>query len=96
MRNTFKILFGGILLFGIITCATMTLNYDADGADQYGFPFNFYAKVNGYDMGTNEGVTSIEFEALSLVYDLAFALLLSWLTMLIHNKFRCKKSIPKQ
>ena len=95
MRKSFRILLGGIFLFAIITCVTMNLDYDADGTDQYGFPFNFYTKVRGYDMVTNEGGTSIEFKTLSLVYDLALALLLSWLITLIYNKLRHKGSTTR-
>lgn len=93
MKNSAKILFGGVLLFGVITCATMNLDYDADGADQYGFPFNFYTKVSGYNEVTMEGGTSVEFDTLNFAYDLTFALLLSWLMVFAYKKLRRPKNI---
>ena len=87
MRNSYKILLGGILLFGLITWATASLRYNADGADECGFPFNFYTKVSGYNVITNEGGTSTEFNFLALLGDVLFTLLASWIIFKLINKF---------
>ena len=73
----------------------MNLDYDADGADQYGFPLNFYNKVSGYNEVTKQSGTSTEFDILSFTGDLALALLLSWLITLIYNKLRHKGSTTR-
>ncbi|RZL34686.1 MAG: hypothetical protein EOO96_08990 [Pedobacter sp.] len=92
MRNNYKVLFGTILLFGIITLATSSLESNADGADKYGFPFNFYTKAVGYNIETKQGDISRDFDGLSLASDILFALILSWLLFWIFNKNRLKKS----
>jgi len=92
MRNSYKILLGGILLFGLITWATASLRYNADGADKCGFPFNFYTKVSGYNVITNEDGTSTKFNFLALLGDVALAFLGSWLIFKLINKFN-KKAI---
>jgi len=93
MRNSYKILLGGVVLFGLITWATASLRYNADGADEYGFPFNFYTKVSGYDIVTNEGGTSTSFSFLALVGDIAFAFIGSWLIYKVINKFNKKANV---
>lgn len=93
MKAIYKILLGGILLFIIINWATASLNYDADGADQYGFPLNFYTKVSGYDVITKEGGTSTEFNSFSLLADVTFALAGSWLIFTLINKFKKKANV---
>ena len=92
MKASYKILLGGILLFGIITLTTMSLDYNADGADQYGFPFNFYTKISGYNMETNKGGTSIRLSLLALLADVAFAFAASWLIIKLITKFNKKSS----
>jgi len=96
MKNGIKILLGGVLLFGIITLATTSLDYDADGADRYGFPLNFYTKVTGYNEITMEGGTSIEFDTLNFICDLAVASLLSWLMLLTYRKLRRRKTLKSE
>ncbi|RZL43840.1 MAG: hypothetical protein EOP00_22265 [Pedobacter sp.] len=93
MRNSYKILLGGLLLFVIITWATASLQYNADGADEYGFPFNFYTKVSGYDIVTNEGATSTRFSFLGLLGDVTFAFAASWLFITVINKFNKKANV---
>ncbi|SOD20474.1 hypothetical protein [Pedobacter xixiisoli] len=91
MKSSYKILLGGLALFGIITLATSSLHYDADGADEYGFPFNFYTKVSGYSLITKQGNTSTDFSPLALIGDIALAFLTSWLILKLTNKFNAKK-----
>lgn len=92
MKIGYKILLGGILLFFLITWATASLRYNADGADECGFPFNFYTKVSGYNVITNEGGTSTEFNFLALLGDVVFAFLVSWIIFKLIKKFN-KKAI---
>lgn len=86
MKNVFKIFLGAILLFAVINLATSSLQYNADGADNYGFPFNFYTKVSGYNMATKEGNTSTTFDVLALAGDILFAAGISWLLLNLFNK----------
>lgn len=92
MRKSYKILLGGILLFGLITWATASLRYNADGADECGFPFNFYTKVSGYNVITNEGGTSTEFNFLALLGDVVLAFAVSWVILKLMNNFNKKSS----
>lgn len=87
MSKSYKIIWVGLLIFGLITWTTMSLNYDTDSADKYGFPFNFYTKVSGYNVITNEGGTVTEFNYLALLGDTAFALAFSWLLFMLVDKF---------
>ena len=93
MKSSYKILIGGILIFGILTLTTSSLHYDADGADIYGFPFSFYTKVSGYNVVTNEGDTSTQFRFLALLGDIAFAFLGSWLIFKLINKLYKKGNV---
>ena len=92
MRKSYKTLLGGILLFGLITWTTASLHYDADDPDEYGFPFNFYRKVSGYNVVTKHGDSSIEFSALALLGDMAFAFTSSWLIFKLITRFNKKAS----
>ncbi|RZL15555.1 MAG: hypothetical protein EOO96_30005 [Pedobacter sp.] len=87
MKNSLKILAGALVLFGIITWATCSLHYNADGADEYGFPLNFYTKVSGYNLETQQGGTAINFDFFALLGDVVFALVLSILIFKITTKY---------
>lgn len=93
MKSTYKILIGGLLIFCTITLATSSLHYDADGADNYGFPFNFYNKVSGYNLATGEGSTTTDFNPGALFGDVVFAFLGSWLIFKLINKFYKKGNV---
>ncbi|WP_231425851.1 MULTISPECIES: hypothetical protein [Pedobacter] len=88
MKIIFKILLGGFVLFIIINWATASLSYDADGADQYGFPLNFYTKVTGYHIETKQGSTSINFSLIALLADVVFAFAGSWLIFKLIDMFK--------
>jgi len=90
MKSSYKVLIGGILLFGGITLLTSSLHYNADGADTYGFPLNFYKKVSGYDITTGQGGTSRDLNVLALIGDIVFALSASWFILLLIKKFNRK------
>ncbi|MNK22667.1 hypothetical protein D3C87_409480 [compost metagenome] len=87
MKTSFKILAGALVLFGIITFASSSLHYNADGADQYGFPFNFYTKVSGYNIETQQGGTAINFDFFALLVDVLLALVVSTLIYKITTKY---------
>jgi len=87
-KRILQILSGTLLLFGIITLATSSLKYDADGADEYGFPFNFYTKVSGYNLNTQLDDTVTEFKAFALIGNIIFALVLSIIGFLVMQRFR--------
>lgn len=87
MKTNFRILAGTLLLFGIITLATSSLHYNADGADEYGFPFNFYNKASGYNLETQQGGTAINFDFFALLGDVVFALVLSLLIFKITTNY---------
>jgi len=93
MKAIYKILSRGILLFIIINWATASLNYNADGADQYGFPLNFYTKVSGYDVITKEGRTSTNFNFFAFLADVTFALASSWLIFTFIDRFKKKANV---
>jgi len=93
MKISYKLVFGTLLLFGIITLTTMSLDYNADGADQYGFPLNFYTKVSGYNMETNKGGTSIRFSLLALLIDIVIAFVSSWIIFKLIKKFNKKVNV---
>lgn len=93
MKSVYKILIGDALIFGIVTLATSSLHYDADGADNYGFPFSFYTKVSGYNVVTNEGDTSIQFRLFALLGDIVLAFLGSWLIFKLINKLYKKGNV---
>nr|WP_315424384.1 hypothetical protein [uncultured Pedobacter sp.] len=93
MKNSYKILLGGILLFGIITWSTLSLSYDADGADQYGFPLKFYTKVSGYNLATQQGGTSTDFDFLALLADVAFAFAGSYIVFKLIKNFNRNANI---
>jgi uncharacterized membrane protein YjgN (DUF898 family) len=57
MKIKYKIVIGTLLCFVIINLATSSLRYNADGADKYGFPFNFYTKVSGYNVASQQNDT---------------------------------------
>ena len=84
---------GGVLLFSIITLATSSLYYNADGADAYGFPFNFYRKVSGYNMVSGQQSTATDFKVLALIGDFTFAFLASWGIFKLINKLRKKGNV---
>lgn len=93
MKDSYKILIGGALIFGIVTLVTSSLHYNADGADTYGFPFNFYTKVSGYNLATSEGNTTTDFNPGALFGDVVFAFLGSWLIFKLINKFYKKGNV---
>jgi len=92
MKTSYKIILGGILFFCIITFATASLRYNADGADEYGFPLNFYTKITGYSIETNQGGTSVRFSLPALLADITFAFAGSWLFFKLMRKFIKKSS----
>lgn len=87
-KRILQILSSTLLLFGIITLATSSLKYDADGVDEYGFPFNFYTKVSGYNLNTQLDDTVTEFKAFALIGNIIFALVLSIIGFLVMQRFR--------
>ena len=96
MKTSFRILAGALALFGIITLATSSLHYNADGADQYGFPFNFYTKISGYNIETQQGGTTINFDFFALLGDLFLALVVSMLVYKITTKYISNTTKHKQ
>ena len=92
MKNSYKILIGAFLLFGILQWATSSLEFNADGADKWGFPFNFYYKVSGINSITQQDDESTRFTVLSLAGDITFAFVCSWGLITLFNKIATTQS----
>lgn len=76
MKTAFRIvvfLLLTVLIFGLNTVLTQSIEYPADGDNTYGYPFMFYIKYSGMCAPTPECSNQSDFFIWNLIGDVLFA-----------------------